>query len=150
MSQHDLVVDNGPGINVRLDLNQAVQRSAPWHSGRSRRSRLILVSVWADQTTGLMKKRNTANTAWLVDGKLDTATGGGVPVGGAAGAILVKNCAADGDMIWESTAGYFPGERRQHQGNLAVEWQLWQSTARNSTFQQSGTGQLRDTRELGQ
>ena len=123
MSQHDLVVDNGPGINVRLDLNQAIQALGTLGLGTVSPVPTYPCQRWADQTTGLMKKRNTANTAWLADGKLDVATGGGVPVGGAAGAILVKNSASDGDMVW-STASYFPASGGTLSGSLVVAGNL--------------------------
>ena len=99
------------------------RRSAPWQLGTVSPVPTYPCQRWADQTTGLMKKRNTANTAWLVDGKLDTATGGGVPVGGAAGAILVKNSASDGDMVW-STASYFPASGGTLSGSLVIAGNL--------------------------
>ena len=124
MSQHDLVIDNGPGINVRLDINQALQSLGSMELGTSAPAPTYPCQRWADLTTGLLKKRNTANTAWLADGKLDVATGGGVPVGGAAGAILTKNSAADGDMIWQSTVGFLPTTGGTITGNLVVNGTL--------------------------
>ena len=120
MSQHDLVIDNGPGINVRLDINQALQSLGSMELGTSAPAPTYPCQRWADLTTGLLKKRNSANTAWLADGKLDVATGGGVPVGGATGAILTKNSAADGDMIWQSTVGFLPTTGGTITGNLVV------------------------------
>ena len=124
MSQHDMVIDNGPGINVRLDINQALQALAAQELGTAAPAPTYPCQIWADQSTGLRKKRNTANTAWLADGKLDVATGGGVPVGGAAGAILTKNSAADGDMIWQSTVGFLPTTGGTITGNLVVNGTL--------------------------
>ena len=90
MSQHDMVIDNGPGINVRLDINQALQALGGAGARHGGAGPDISLPDMGGSTTGLGKSATPANTAWLADGKLDVATGGGVPVGGAAGAILVK------------------------------------------------------------
>ena len=139
MSQHDLVVDNGPGINVRLDLNQAIQALGSMELGTAAPAPTYPCQLWADQTTGLKKKRNTANTAWLVDGKLDTATGGGVPVGGAAGSILAKNSGADGDMVW-TTASFLGAGGGTISGNLSVSGTLTVAgvSTLNNTLQVNG------------
>jgi hypothetical protein len=134
MSQHDLVVDNGSGITVRLDLNQALQALGTGQAGTTAPAPAYPCQSWADLSTGLMKKRNSANTAWLADGKYDTPTAGGVPVGGAAGAILMKNSAADGDMVWTGTGGFLPTTGGTISGNLGITGTLFvQGTISSAT-----------------
>lgn len=107
MSQHDLVIDNDSGIDVRLDINQALQALGSMQMGPAAPSPAYPCQLWADTTTGLIKMRNSANTAWIVVGKIDVADYP-VPAGGGIQASLLKASAADGDLAW----GYPPSRQK--------------------------------------
>ncbi|MFL1527824.1 hypothetical protein [Pseudomonas sp. O230] len=94
MSQHDMTVDNGSGLGVRTDINNALQALASLSSGASAPSPSFPCQPWADTGTGRFKRRNAANTAWVDEGPLDAALrdaasqGGFVADTGAAGAYV--------------------------------------------------------------
>jgi len=71
MSQHDMTVDNGAGLAVRTDLNNALKALVSQSSGASAPSPTFPCQLWADTGTGRLKQRNSANTAWLDRGVLD-------------------------------------------------------------------------------
>lgn len=73
MSQHDMTVDNGPGLTVRNDINSALQALASSSSGASAPSPSFPCQYWADTGSGRLKRRNAANNAWLDEGPLDAA-----------------------------------------------------------------------------
>lgn len=65
MSQHDYVIDNQAGAAFRADLNNALAAAATVNSGATAPSTTYAYELWADTTTGLLKQRNAANTAWV-------------------------------------------------------------------------------------
>lgn len=73
MSQHDMTVDNGSGLGVRTDINNALQALASLSSGASAPSPSFPCQIWADTGTGRLKRRNAANSAWVDEGPLDAA-----------------------------------------------------------------------------
>jgi len=66
MSQHDYVIDNGSGSTVRSDLNSALGAIQTLNSGATAPGTIVANMLWFDTTTGFLKKRNNANTAWQV------------------------------------------------------------------------------------
>jgi hypothetical protein len=70
MSQNSLVVANGTGAAVRAALNNALDTLGTLNSGASAPSTTQAYLLWADTTTGLLKIRNAANSAWIVVGRL--------------------------------------------------------------------------------
>ena len=73
MSQHDMTVDNGSGLGVRTDINNALQALASLSSGASAPSPSFPCQLWADTGTSRLKRRNAANSAWVDEGPLDAA-----------------------------------------------------------------------------
>lgn len=65
MSQHDYDIANGSGAAVRADINSLNSAMASLNSGASAPSTTFAYMLWADTTTGLMKQRNAANSAWV-------------------------------------------------------------------------------------
>lgn len=94
MSQHDNIIDNQAGAPFRADLNAALQAAASNQSGSSAPTTTYPYQFWADNSNGLLKMRNGANSAWLTIGLLDTANFGHI----LPGAILfhAKNTAPPG------------------------------------------------------
>lgn len=72
MSQHDMTLDNASGLGFRSDANNALQALASQSSGASSPSPTFPCQVWGDTSTGRLKQRNAANTAWLDKGPLDS------------------------------------------------------------------------------
>lgn len=68
MSQHDYVIDNGPGLAVRTDINAAIQALASVNSGPTEPTTMYPGMLWLDTsvgTNGTLKQRNLANTGWI-------------------------------------------------------------------------------------
>lgn len=85
MAQHDYVIANASGAAVRADLNSAFAAIASQNSGATEPSSTYAYMSWADTTTGLLKFRNAANTAWVTVGTLATANLGLVVAPGSPG-----------------------------------------------------------------
>jgi hypothetical protein len=76
MAQHDIDIANGSGAAVRADLNLGLTAFATSHSGNNPPSPTFPYQDWADTTTNTLKKRNGANSAWILIGSLDVANMG--------------------------------------------------------------------------
>ena len=79
MAQHDYVIDNSTGSNVRSDINNVLQAILTNNSSSSAPSTTAAYMWWADTTTGILKIRNSANNAWVellqLDGTLTLEDG---------------------------------------------------------------------------
>ena len=78
MAQHDYVIDNSTGANVRADINNVLQaiatNNSPVGSGHTNPPSTTFATSWfADIDAGIMKLRNTANTDYV---NLFTLAGG--------------------------------------------------------------------------
>jgi len=73
MAQHDYVIDNATGANVRADLNNVLQAIATNNSGSSDPSTTVASQFFADTNAGIMKLRNTSNNGFV---NLFTLAGG--------------------------------------------------------------------------
>tara|TARA_R100001126_G_scaffold89452_1_gene58438 strand:+ start:1149 stop:2804 length:1656 start_codon:yes stop_codon:yes gene_type:complete len=65
MAQHDYVIDNSTGANVRADINNVLQAIATNNSGSSDPSTTLASQFFADTNAGIMKLRNTANNGYV-------------------------------------------------------------------------------------
>jgi hypothetical protein len=78
MSQHDIVIDNGPGLAVRTDINAALAALVSQSSGAVEPTAKFAGMLWLDTSVspnGRMRQRNLANTAWV---DLQTGTGNAI------------------------------------------------------------------------
>jgi hypothetical protein len=112
--QADFIVSNGTGAAVRSDLNGQLAAIVSNNSGATEPATMYAYQWWADTTTGLLKLRNSANSAWVtirqLDGEFST-----VPVENgtaAAPSIYFKDSGTDSgffspgtDAVAISTAG---------------------------------------------
>ena len=73
MSQHDYVINNGTGSAVRADINGALTAIASANSGGTAPSTTYAFQLWADTSSGNLKIRNGANSAWIEIGALASA-----------------------------------------------------------------------------
>jgi hypothetical protein len=71
MSQHDMTLDNAPGVVFRGDANNALKALASQSGGPSAPGATFPSQLWADTGTGRLRQRNAANSAWLDRGPLD-------------------------------------------------------------------------------
>jgi hypothetical protein len=68
MPQHDMVIDNGPGLAVRTDMNGAIQALASSSAGPIEPTVTYAGQLWLDTTVtpnGQLRQRNLANNAWV-------------------------------------------------------------------------------------
>ena len=71
--QADYVVSNGTGAAVRSDINGQLAAIVSNNSGATEPTTTYAYQWWADTTTGLLKIRNSSNTAFVTVGTLATA-----------------------------------------------------------------------------
>jgi len=76
MSQHDFTLGNATGASFRADANLVLAAIAGNNSGATAPATTFAYQWWADTTTGLLKIRNAANSAWVTVGTLATANFG--------------------------------------------------------------------------
>lgn len=78
MSQHDMVIDNGPGLTVRTDINAAIQALISQNSGVVEPATKYPGMLWLDTSVapdGLLRVRDLGNTAWVAAVATVNATG---------------------------------------------------------------------------
>ena len=68
--QADYVVSNGTGAAVRSDINGQLAAIVTNNSGATAPTTTYAFQLWADTTTGLLKIRNAANSAFVTVGTL--------------------------------------------------------------------------------
>lgn len=78
MSQHDYDLANQSRTAFRADLNNALLAIVTQNSGATAPVTTYAYQWWADTTTGLLKVRNAANSAWVTVGTLADAYFGNV------------------------------------------------------------------------
>jgi len=65
MSQHDGVIADAAGLAFLADLNLFLPAILSNSSGASEPGTMYAYQWWADTTTGILKIRNAANSAWV-------------------------------------------------------------------------------------
>ena len=65
MSQHDYVFANQTGASLRADLNLNALAVVSQNSETTEPATMYAYMFWADTTTGILKQRNAANSAWI-------------------------------------------------------------------------------------
>ena len=68
--QHDYDVANGDGATVRGDINDALEAGVTNNSGATAPATTYAYMTWYDTTLNVKKRRNAANSAWVVDSTL--------------------------------------------------------------------------------
>jgi hypothetical protein len=100
MAQHDYNLANQSGLAFRQDLNNALAAIVSQNSGTSEPSTTYAYQWWADTTTGLLKLRNAANSAWITIGTLaDTNLG----LATAASPTITGTATFTGDVLLSGT-----------------------------------------------
>lgn len=96
MSQHDYVIADAAGAAFLADLNLALPALASLNSGATAPATTYAYMLWADTTSGWLKQRNAANSAWIHVAPLGTRAW--VDVASAATLDLDAN-AANSDKL---------------------------------------------------
>ena len=65
MAQHDYVIDNSTGANVRADINNALLAISSNNSGSSAPSTTYALQSFANTTDSMLQLRNAANNAFV-------------------------------------------------------------------------------------
>ena len=104
MAQHDYNIANQSGAAFRADLNNNLAAIVSQNSGAAQPSTTYAYQWWADTTTGLLKIRNAANSAWITLFQLD----------GEWSTLAVENGTAAAPSIYFKDSGtdtgiYSPG-----------------------------------------
>ena len=71
MATHDYIISNASGASVRADLNNALAAIVSNNSNATSPATTYAFQFWADTTTGQLKIRNAANSAWITLMELD-------------------------------------------------------------------------------
>jgi len=100
MAQHDYNLANQSGLAFRQDLNNALAAIVSQNSGASEPSTTYAYQWWGDTTTGLLKLRNAANSAWITIGTLASANLGLAP---AASPAFTGTATFGGDVLLTGT-----------------------------------------------
>lgn len=108
MSQHDYVIDNQSAPAARADINAALQAIATTNSGATAPVTTYANQIWYDTAANQLKKRNEADSAWIVLGTIDDTGGTFTPnslltTTGIAPATLVTNAEGVGNNYNNTT-----------------------------------------------
>jgi hypothetical protein len=134
MSQHDYVISNDTGANVRSDLNNALGAIATINSGATEPSTTYAYQLWMDTSSNVLKIRNSANSAWytlpispVANGTVNYSTGVNVQYGGSTklattstGIDVTGTVTADGLTVEKSAAAVSTLNRTTSDGDIQV------------------------------
>jgi hypothetical protein len=81
MATHDYVIDNQTAPNFRADLNNALAAIVTQNSNATAPTVTYANMFWYDTAANQLKKRNEANSAWIILGTIDEGTGTFTPSG---------------------------------------------------------------------
>ena len=109
MATHDYVIANGTGAAVRSDLNDALAAIVSNNSSATAPATTYAYQWWPDTTTGLLKQRNSANSAWITIGTLASTNLGLASLAGATftGDVILGTTTAL--ELPDGTTGQRPG-----------------------------------------
>lgn len=75
MATHDYVIDNQSASAFRTDLNNALQAILTQNSNATAPATTAANMIWYDTANDQIKKRNEANSAWIVLGTVNEGAG---------------------------------------------------------------------------
>jgi hypothetical protein len=109
VATHDYVIANGTGAAVRSDLNDALAAIVSNNSSATAPATTYAYMWWPDTTTGLLKQRNAANSAWITIGTLASTNLGLASLAGATftGDVILGTTTAL--ELPDGTTGQRPG-----------------------------------------
>lgn len=81
MATHDYVIDNQSASAFRSDLNSVLQAIVTQNSNATAPTTTYANMFWYDTAANQLKKRNEADSAWVILGTIDEALGTFTPTG---------------------------------------------------------------------
>jgi len=75
MATHDYVIDNQSASAFRTDLNNALQAILTQNSNATAPATTAANMIWYDTANDQIKKRNEANSAWIILGTINEGAG---------------------------------------------------------------------------
>lgn len=116
MAQHDMVIENGTGRDVRLDINDAFAALVSNNSGTTEPADTFPFMFWYDSTDGILKLRNSADSAWIelffIDGSGIVSLGADatelLQIDGTGGYPVIKLLGTDGIFVPSGTTAQRP------------------------------------------
>lgn len=135
MATHDYVIDNQSAPAFRSDLNGALQAIVSQNSSATAPTTTYANMFWYDTANNQLKKRNEADSAWIVLGTIDEGAGTFTPSGERA---LASQAQAEAGT--DNTTLMTPLRTEQHMTANALGYgQTWQdvtaSRAGNTSYQ---------------
>lgn len=130
MAQDDQSVANADGATVRADINNQLEAIVSLSSGATAPTTTWAYQWWADTTTGTLKQRNAANSAWVSVLALST----GLPIN-AGLADIAGLAVTDGNIIvgdganWVAESGATARASLGAMSDTAVGFRASRSTA---------------------
>lgn len=143
MAEHDYVIANDTGANVRADINNALSAIVSNNSKATAPSTTFAYMFWADTGSGILKQRNAANDGWINILTLSTGAvsiAGGLAFGSDAQGDITYRGASAYERLAKGTAGQV---LKMNSGATAPEWGT--DSAVDLTADQSWTGSQRAT-----
>ena len=109
MATHSYVIANGTGAAVRSDLNDVLAAIVSNNSSATAPATTYAYQFWVDTTTGLLKQRNAANSAFITIGTLASTNLGLASLAGATftGDVILGTTTAL--ELPDGTTGQRPG-----------------------------------------
>ncbi len=104
-SQHDMEIttlDANTGPTLRAQINSALQALVTNNSGSSEPAVTRAYQFWADTTTGMLKIRNSTNTAWVTIGSIASAYLGHAYLASPNTFVAMNNFTANQKMYGDS------------------------------------------------
>lgn len=136
MSQHDMDIANAAGASIRADVNNALLALVSNSSGATEPATTFAYQLWADTTTGLLKQRNAANSAWIT---ILTLAGGfpSIELGHASDTTLTRVSAGvvaveGNNIITTATVGSYSGSGFKNiiiNGGFTINQRVYVSSA---------------------
>lgn len=91
MATHDYVIDNQSASAFRADLNLLLQAVVTQNSSATAPATTYANMIWYDTANNQLKKRNEADSAWVILGTVDEANSKFIPNGDIGMSIDVNN-----------------------------------------------------------
>ena len=132
MSQHDGIIANDTGANVRSDINNALAAILSNSSGSTEPSTTYAFQWWYDTTNNLLKLRNSANSAWITL-PFDPTTSGEVNI--------TANSTATADLAFSGGDVTF-GDNDKAIFGAGSDLQIYHDSS-DSIINDNGTGSLK-------
>ena len=140
--QHDYDLINQSGASFRADLNNALSAIATNNAGASSPSITFAYEWWIDESNGVLKIRNSANSAWITTG-INLTTNNlftGDITGNAPTATILANTRTINGVAFNGSANISFNSDSVSEGSSNLYFTNERVDDRVATLIQNGTG----------